>query len=399
MRPRPMPAASRLPLFDLEPDSQREWLAARLARPIPPDVQGLSDGFRLPGREGRPVPAAVLVPLVNRPQGLQLLLTQRSASAARSPRPDQLSRWPAGPGRRGPCRGCIARDDRGDRARRRRRCTCWGSLPRMRRQRFSRAARSSGGSTRRSSLRPIRWKSRMYSRCRSSSFSTLPIISGISGCSEPRVATTGPSPGCIATSGARRRRCCSCWSERCAIGHRKTSLTRTSPRTRHFHGLSPHGFHRVVYYEWGAPDNANVVVCVHGIGRNGRDFDVLGEALAPTHRVLAIDMPGRGASEWLRDPMDYVAPVYLGTLTALIAREWRRRHRVGRHVDGRPPRHDRGGPAGHSGCASGRQRCRPRRSNRQRSRASRSTSAPIPRSPRTASSKRTCAPYRRHSAR
>lgn len=96
-------------------------------------------------------------------------------------------------------------------------------------------------------------------------------------------------------------------------------LTKTLPRTRHFRGLTAHGFHRVVYYEWGAPDNANVVVCVHGIGRNGRDFDVLGEALAPTHRVLAIDMPGRGASEWLRDSMDYVTPVYLGTLTALIA--------------------------------------------------------------------------------
>jgi pimeloyl-ACP methyl ester carboxylesterase len=96
-------------------------------------------------------------------------------------------------------------------------------------------------------------------------------------------------------------------------------LTRTAPRDRHFRGLSPHGFHRVAYYEWGAPDNANVVVCVHGIGRNGRDFDVLGEALAPTHRVLAIDMPGRGTSDWLRDPMDYVMPVYLATLTALIA--------------------------------------------------------------------------------
>jgi pimeloyl-ACP methyl ester carboxylesterase len=96
-------------------------------------------------------------------------------------------------------------------------------------------------------------------------------------------------------------------------------LTTTVPRTRHFRGLTPHGFHRVVYYEWGAPDNPDVVVCVHGIGRNGRDFDVLGETLAPTHRVLAVDMPGRGASEWLRDPMDYVTPVYLGTLTALIA--------------------------------------------------------------------------------
>ena len=96
-------------------------------------------------------------------------------------------------------------------------------------------------------------------------------------------------------------------------------LTASLPRTLHFRGLSPHGFHRVVYYEWGAHDNDNVVVCVHGIGRNGRDFDVLGEALAGTHRVLAPDMPGRGASEWLRDPMDYIAPTYLATLTALIS--------------------------------------------------------------------------------
>jgi pimeloyl-ACP methyl ester carboxylesterase len=96
-------------------------------------------------------------------------------------------------------------------------------------------------------------------------------------------------------------------------------LTKTQPRTRHFRGLAPSGFHRVVYHAWGADDNPNVVVCVHGVGRNGRDFDVLGEALAPTHRVLAIDMPGRGQSEWLRDPMNYVFPVYLGTLAALVA--------------------------------------------------------------------------------
>lgn len=96
-------------------------------------------------------------------------------------------------------------------------------------------------------------------------------------------------------------------------------LTTLSPRTLSLRGLSAHGFHRVVYYEWGEHENPNVVVCVHGIGRNGRDFDVLGEALADTHRVLAPDMPGRGASEWLREPMDYVAPTYLATLTALIA--------------------------------------------------------------------------------
>jgi 8-oxo-dGTP pyrophosphatase MutT (NUDIX family) len=75
-----MPAAPRLPLFDLTPDSQRAWLAQRLSRPAPPTVRGLSDGFRLPGREGALVPAAVLVLLINRPHGLQLLLTERSAN-------------------------------------------------------------------------------------------------------------------------------------------------------------------------------------------------------------------------------------------------------------------------------------------------------------------------------
>jgi len=68
-----------LPLFSLPPLDQKSWIAQRLARPAPADALGMSDGFRLPGREGKPTPAAVLVPLVNRPDGLMLLLTQRSA--------------------------------------------------------------------------------------------------------------------------------------------------------------------------------------------------------------------------------------------------------------------------------------------------------------------------------
>ena len=88
-----MPAAHRHPLLDLAPDVQRPWLAQRLARPAPAAARGLSDGFRLPGREGEPVPAAVLVPLINRPQGLQLLLTQRSADL--SDHPGQIS-FPGG---------------------------------------------------------------------------------------------------------------------------------------------------------------------------------------------------------------------------------------------------------------------------------------------------------------
>jgi pimeloyl-ACP methyl ester carboxylesterase len=97
-------------------------------------------------------------------------------------------------------------------------------------------------------------------------------------------------------------------------------LTLQQPRTLSLASLSPHGFHRVVYYEWGDPANDRVVICVHGLSRNGRDFDVLGEALADTHRVIAVDMPGRGASQWLPDASDYVFPTYLTTLTALVAR-------------------------------------------------------------------------------
>jgi len=98
------------------------------------------------------------------------------------------------------------------------------------------------------------------------------------------------------------------------------SLTATIPRTRHLAGLSPHGFHRVVYHEWGDPHNQRVAICVHGVSRNGRDFDVVAERLAATHRVLAVDMPGRGDSDWLADPKDYAFPTYVTTLTALIAR-------------------------------------------------------------------------------
>jgi 8-oxo-dGTP pyrophosphatase MutT (NUDIX family) len=71
--------AMSLSLFSLPPPAQKEWLEQRLARPTPAAAKGMSDGFRLPGREGSATPAAVLVPIVNRPTDLTLLLTQRSA--------------------------------------------------------------------------------------------------------------------------------------------------------------------------------------------------------------------------------------------------------------------------------------------------------------------------------
>jgi pimeloyl-ACP methyl ester carboxylesterase len=71
----------------------------------------------------------------------------------------------------------------------------------------------------------------------------------------------------------------------------------------------------------GDPEQSRVAICVHGLeARGADDFDVLAETLSSTHRVLAVDMPGRGESDWLTDPNDYVFPTYLTTLTALVAR-------------------------------------------------------------------------------
>ncbi|MGH8714464.1 MAG: CoA pyrophosphatase [Casimicrobiaceae bacterium] len=69
----------QLPLFQLSPVEQQAWLRDRFERPAPQSAINLSDGFRLPGREGAASPAAVLVPLVNRPDGLTVLFTERGA--------------------------------------------------------------------------------------------------------------------------------------------------------------------------------------------------------------------------------------------------------------------------------------------------------------------------------
>ena len=84
--------------------------------------------------------------------------------------------------------------------------------------------------------------------------------------------------------------------------------------------LDPHGFHWMRYVEWGDPANARVLVCVHGLTRNGRDFDVIAEALSDVYRVVCPDIVGRGRSDSLRDPADYNYPVYLNDLTTLLAK-------------------------------------------------------------------------------
>ncbi len=78
-------------------------------------------------------------------------------------------------------------------------------------------------------------------------------------------------------------------------------------------------FRRLAYTEWGDADNPRVAVCVHGMTRNGRDFDALAEALSASHRVLSIDLPGRGESDWLREAGGYVPATYVSDIRGLLA--------------------------------------------------------------------------------
>ena len=66
-----------------------------------------------------------------------------------------------------------------------------------------------------------------------------------------------------------------------------------------------------------------MVVCVHGLSRQGRDFDTLAQALVARAggrlRVVCPDVVGRGRSDWLKDPAGYQLPTYAGDMLALLA--------------------------------------------------------------------------------
>src|SRR5919202_666311 len=51
-------------------------------------------------------------------------------------------------------------------------------------------------------------------------------------------------------------------------------------RTGDVLSISRQHFHRIAYTEWGDPNSDRVVLCVHGLTRQGRDFDPLAAVLA-----------------------------------------------------------------------------------------------------------------------
>src|SRR5205823_5424295 len=97
-------------------------------------------------------------------------------------------------------------------------------------------------------------------------------------------------------------------------------LSLLQARRRSVQCASPKGLHRIAYLEWGDPRNKDVLVCVHGLARTGRDFDELARALCGQFRVVCPDLAGRGDSDRLSDPALYAVPQYVSDMVTLIAR-------------------------------------------------------------------------------
>jgi pimeloyl-ACP methyl ester carboxylesterase len=92
------------------------------------------------------------------------------------------------------------------------------------------------------------------------------------------------------------------------------------PRLNHVQCLGARGLHRMAYWEWGDTHNPRVLVCVHGLSRQGRDFDMLAGAMSDEYRVVCPDVVGRGRSDALADPQGYQIPAYVADMVTLLAR-------------------------------------------------------------------------------
>jgi pimeloyl-ACP methyl ester carboxylesterase len=100
------------------------------------------------------------------------------------------------------------------------------------------------------------------------------------------------------------------------------SVAMTEPRLRHVQCLDARGLHRMAYWEWSRDGGGQdpVLVCVHGLARQGRDFDTLARALCADWRVVCPDVVGRGESDRLIDPSGYQIQGYVADMVTLLAR-------------------------------------------------------------------------------
>lgn len=109
---------------------------------------------------------------------------------------------------------------------------------------------------------------------------------------------------------------------RCSFGNELAFVMMSDPQLKYLTCPDSRAGHRMAYWEWGSESAEHVVVCVHGLSRQGRDFDVLAQALVERSggatRVICPDVVGRGQSDWMADPQAYQVPFYAGDMMVLL---------------------------------------------------------------------------------
>ena len=68
----------------------------------------------------------------------------------------------------------------------------------------------------------------------------------------------------------------------------------------------------------GPTADAPVLLCMHGLTRNSRDFARIAPTLALTHRVIVVEQRGRGRSEYDDQVERYVPATYIGDMFELL---------------------------------------------------------------------------------
>ncbi len=76
--------------------------------------------------------------------------------------------------------------------------------------------------------------------------------------------------------------------------------------------------HEISYAAFGQKENENLLICLHGLSRNGRDFDFLAKEMQNSHYVICPDVVGRGKSDWFANSENYAMQNYVAEITLLL---------------------------------------------------------------------------------
>ena len=82
--------------------------------------------------------------------------------------------------------------------------------------------------------------------------------------------------------------------------------------------IGSEGSHTMAYHEWECANPKATIIGVHGLTRNGRDFDFFAESLCKEYRIICPDVAGRGESERLADKAAYNTGTYAMDIVHLL---------------------------------------------------------------------------------